>query len=141
MSTAIAGARELTGEVRPVEGRAEIEPLEVLHAERRALLREYSKLRALHGSNGKWDAKRKMMLEAMKIKARANMTKRGDKITEAAVDAEAHADDDYTSFVIDGITGSTRYVEVETLVKEIEERIESRTAELYFVGKEIGLQR
>jgi hypothetical protein len=129
-----------TGELSALEERADIESLEHLHAERRKLLPEYASLRALHGPNGKWDAKRKAMLEAMKIRARMELTKDGGKTTEAAVDALGHADEQYVRFVDEGVEGATRYVVLETEMSELEELIRNREIALSVYGKEVTLR-
>lgn len=131
---------DYTGEMSALEDRADVASLEGLHAERRKLLPEYAKLRALHGTFGKWDARRKAMLEAMKIKARDEMTRNGEKITDAAVDARGHADDTYIAFIDRGIEDATRYVELETQISEIEERIRNREIALSVYGKEVSLR-
>ena len=129
-----------SGELTALEDRAEVSSLDGLHAERRALLTEYATLRALHGPGGKWDARRKAMLEAMKIRARLDMTARAEKITESAVDAYGHADPQYIAFVDQGILDATRYVELETAISEIEERIRNREIALSVYGKEVSLR-
>lgn len=131
---------EWDGALTALEDRSGVESLEHLHAERRLLLPEYSALRALHGPGGKWDNRRKAMLEAMKIRARMELTKDGGKATEAAIDAYGHADPQYVAFVDEGIAGHTRYVELETAITEIEEKIRSREICLSVYGKEISLR-
>jgi hypothetical protein len=129
-----------TGELTPLEDRSETESLEGLHAARRALLPEYRMLRALHGPGGKWDARRKAMLEAMKIRARMDMTARAEKITESAVDAYGHADEQYVAFVEQGIADAARLVDLETAISEIEERIRNREIGQQVYGKEVSLR-
>ncbi len=129
------------GECTALESRFDLASLEGLHALRRQMLPEYAALRALHGPGGKWDAKRKAMLEAMKIRARMELTKNGEKVTEAAIDSYGHADTQYVAFIEEGIAGATRLVELETAVTEIEERIRDRESSMYLVGKEAGLAR
>lgn len=143
--TLIAGghtpATDWDGALTSLEARAEIDSLEDLHARRRSLLREYAPLRALHGPGGKWDARRKAMLEATKVQARMDMQKAGEKITESAVDTAGHAHENYIKFIEDGITSATRYVELETEISEIEERIKNRETVLYVFGQEMKLAR
>jgi hypothetical protein len=129
-----------SGELTALEERSSIESLEHLHAERRKLLPEYAQLRALHGTSGKWDAKRKALLEAMKIKARMEMNSRQEKVTEGAVDALAHADEQYVAFIDRSIEDATRFVVVETEVQEIEELIRNREIALSVYGKEVTLR-
>ncbi len=124
-----------------MEAKASIDSLDALHAKRRQILPEYALLRALHGPNGKWDARRKARLEAAKIGARIDLVKTGEKVTEALVDAMGHGDAGYVQFIEDGITGATRYVELDAEMTEIEEQLENRTAMLYAWGRELGLQR
>jgi hypothetical protein len=126
---------------RDIEDKAGIESLEQLHSLRRQLLPEYKTLKALHGPFGKWDFRRKARLEAAKIQARIDVSKTGEKYTEAMIDTMGHADAGYIQFIEDGIDGATRYVEVETEMNELAERVESRIAELYAWGKEAGLAR
>lgn len=128
-----------SGALSDLEAKAEIDSLGDLQQRRRQLLPEYASLRALHGPNGKWDAKRKSYLEAMKIKARLALKESGEKITDATVDAYAHADDAYVQFLLDGELAATRFVEVETSITELEERIENRKAVLYAWSRESQL--
>lgn len=134
-------APDFTGELTPLESRAEIASLEGLHVERRQLLREYAPLRALHGPNGKFDNKRKALLEACKIRARMALQKAGEKTTDAAVDAAGHADEQYVSFIDQGIASAVRYIELETQVSEIEERIRNREISLLCYNSEAKLAR
>jgi hypothetical protein len=129
------------GEVSALESRADVASLEGLHAERRQLLPEYSTLRALHGSNGKWDVRRKALLEAMKVRVRMELAARNEKITDATVDALAHGADQYIEFIDQGIYGATRYVVLETQISEIEERIRNREIGLYSYNAESRLAR
>ena len=141
--TIIAGghspATDWAGELTDLEARADIDSLLHLHAERRALLPVYAQLRALHGPNGKWDAKRKQLLEATKIRARMVCQQKQEKVTEGLVDAMAHADEQYVEFIDQGIAGATRYVEMETAISEIEERIRGREFALLAYNAETRL--
>ncbi len=106
-----------------------------------ATIPELKALRALHGKGGKWDAKRKAMLEATKIRARMEAMKAGEKVTESYIDTLGHADSQYSDFIEQGIAGGIRLVELETLHAEIQERIESRKAELYYEAQTAWLER
>lgn len=143
--TLVAGGHrpidDWSGELTALESRAETESLEALHVQRRQILPEYAYLRAMHGAGGKWDNKRKALLEAMKIRARDDMTAKGEKITESAVDARGHADDQYVSFIDQGIANATRYVELETEISEIEEKIKGREIALMCYSSETRLGR
>lgn len=128
-------------EVRPIEQRAEVDALGFLHAERRQLLVQLNPLRALHGPGGKWDSKRKALLEAMKVKYRMAFAEAGQKATDAAVDANAHADEQYVRFVDEGITGHIDYLRLQNDYDELTERIRSREIELLAYNGELKLAR
>lgn len=129
------------GDCTALESRAEIASLEGLHHERRVLLPEYAALRALHGPNGKWDNRRKALLEGLKIRARMEAQQRQEKTTEAYIDALAHAEPQYLALIDEGIDGATRYVMLDIAVSEIEERISSRQTELLAYNNELRLAR
>ncbi len=134
-------APEFNGELTDLECRADLDSLQGLQQERRQLLREYAPLKALHGPFGKFDFKRKAMLEACKIRARMEMQQKGEKITESAVDALGHADPQYIAFVDEGIVAATRYIELDLAVTEIEERIRNREFSLLAFNAEAKLAR
>lgn len=127
------------GELTDLEQRASIDSLEDLHVRRRQLLPEYATLRALHGPGNKWDARRKTMLSAIAIRVRMNPPA-GIKITDDTVDALAHGDDQYVTFVDEGIASHTRYIVLETEMNELEERIRNREFCLTAYGREISLR-
>lgn len=134
-------ATDWSGELTALESRADIDSLEDLHTRRRQLLPEYGALRALHGSNGKWDAKRKQMLEAIKVRVRMDARKREEKVTEAYIDALAHADESYDKMITESIVAATRYFELECEMSEIEERIRSRELAILAYNAEARLSR
>lgn len=146
--TIIAGGRSLAvdmsdfeEELTALESRASLESLESLHQQRRQLLPEYAKLAALHGIGGKWDARRKQYLEAAKIRCRAEASASNSKVTEAYVDALAHADEGYGRLVDEGIASATRYFELRTLMDEIEEKIKNRELSMLAYNAETRLAR
>lgn len=132
---------DYTGECTALESRADVAALEGLHHERRQLLPEYRTLAALHGPGGKWDAKRKALLEALKVRHRMALQQRSEKVTDATVDALAHGDDQYIAFIDQGIAGHERYVELAVAMTELEERIKDRDHGLYAFSAEARLQR
>lgn len=134
-------APAFNGELTELESRADLDSLEGLQVERRQLLPEFAPLKALHGPFGKFDHKRKAMLEACKIRARMEMQQKGEKITEAAVDALGHADGQYIAFIDEGIVNATRYIELDIAVSEIEERIRNREFSLLAFNAEARLGR
>lgn len=124
-----------------LEDRAQVDALGDLHARRRALLVTLAPLKALHGHNGIWDDKRKALLEAMKVKARMALTEAGQKATEGMVDAMAYADEQYASFIDDGIAARIDFINQQNELSEIEERIRSREIELLCYNSEAKLAR
>lgn len=126
------------GELSELESKANVTSLEGLHVARRQLLPEYSALRALHGPGNKWDSRRKAILSAIKVRVRMSTPPNG-KWTEDAIDAAAHADDQYAAFIDQGIDSATRYVILENAMAEISERIEDRKSGLYLFGAEARL--
>jgi len=129
------------GELTAFESRAEIDSLDDLQTRRRQLMPEYAALRALHGSFGKWDARRKQMLSAIQVSVRMEARQREEKVTEAYVEQLAHADDRYAQLVEDGIVGATRYYELETEISEIEEKIRNRELCILAFNAEAKLAR
>jgi hypothetical protein len=125
---------------RSVESRAEVESLDALHAERRALLADFARLRALHGPFGAFDAKRKAMLSAVAVRVRMELQAKGEKTTEAFIDAAAHADEQYQRFLDESVREKVAFIEADTRMNEIEERIRSRETELNCYRAELGLR-
>lgn len=133
-------ADEWGGDLTALESRADVDSLEDLHQRRRQIMPEYSVLRALHGPFGKWDAKRKAMLCAVKVRVRMATQTAAQKITEAAIDDEGHADAQYIRVVDEGIDGATRYAMLDMEISEIEEKIRSREIGLRAYSVEAGLR-
>ena len=127
--------------VRELEQRAGVDSLGDLHARRRTLLAQLGPLKALHGHNGLWDNKRKQMLEAIKVRVRMTLEADGKKGTDAAVDALAHADEQYARFIDAGITDRIDYLTLQNEADEIAERIRSREIELLAYNSEVKLAR
>ncbi len=130
-----------SGELTPLEDRAGIDSLEWLHVQRRQILPEYAMLKARHGSFGKFDFLRKAMLEACKIRARMEAQQKQEKLTESYVDSLGHADPQYVAFIDEGIMQAVRYVELETAMSEIEEKIRNREFCLTAYSRELSLAR
>jgi hypothetical protein len=125
----------------PLESRADVEPLEALHAQRRQIVGQLAPLRALHGPGGTWDARRKQMVEACKIRARMAARERGEKVTETYIDAEGHADPQYFAFLDQAERDKIEYVNLDNQVQELEERIRNREFSLTAYSAEIRLGR
>lgn len=128
-------------EVRAIEGRAEVECLGDLHAQRRQLLDVLAPLKALHGPFGVFDDRRKQLCETLKIRARATLTEQGVKVTEAAVDAHAYADPQYETLLDEAVAARIEYLKLENQLSELNERIRSRELELNVYAAEVRLAR
>jgi phage gp46-like protein len=126
--------------VRAVELRAEVDALGDLHARRRQLLLTLAPLKALHGHNGIWDDRRKQLLEAMKCKHRIAFAEAGHRATDAAVEANAYADEQYERFLDDGIAARIDYITQQNAMDELNERIRSREIELLVRNAELKMQ-
>jgi hypothetical protein len=138
----MTGFAEVTREaVRGVEERSGVESLDALHAERRQINKELLPLKALYGSHSVWDAKRQAMGRALQIKARMAIEARGEKPTEKYVEAEALGSPEFEGFVDRAISDRIRFLELETELQEVEERIRSREVELLVFNSELKLSR
>ena len=121
------------------EGKAEVEPIAYLQDLRRQMTPSYAALKALHGPANRWDARRKAMLSAIKVRVRLDLKQKGEKATDDTVDALAHADEQYQAFIDEGIDGAIAFTELQTRWDEIAERIENRKIELQCYNGEIRL--
>lgn len=126
-------------DVRAIEGKADVESLGVLHHLRRELLKELAPLKALHGPFGLFEDKRKQMIEAMKVKVRQERPVGAPKLSNDAVDALAHAHQDYVSFLDTAEDARINYIRKANDLSEIEERIRSRDIEIQFATAELRL--
>lgn len=142
VSSAPVAYDELTADtLKAVESRAETDSLGDLHQRRRMLLEQLAPLSALYGNFGLWDARRKQLLEAMKVKHRMQLAQDGTKATEGLIDALAHADEQYERFLDDSYQSKIEFIKMDNELSEILERIESRNTELHVYGKELSLAR
>lgn len=101
-----------------IERRLGLEPIESVLATRSALVAEVADLRAKYGSFGTFDPERKTKLATIKMRIRAQMVASGVKVTESAMDDEAHADPDYVTY----ITTATRH---RATLQILEDRIQA----------------
>jgi hypothetical protein len=99
-----------------VEEKLGVVPVEELLAERDELVKAIAPLWALYGPGGTWEAKRKILLATLAQKYRALALVDGKKVTEAAIDDQAHADDDYAAFV-------QRATEERDALKRLDDRV------------------
>lgn len=125
----------------PLEARAEIDALQALHARRRAIVAALAPLRALHGMNGCWDAKRKQLLEACKVRARMLLQQKNEKTTESYIDALGHTDSQYERFLDESIQAKIEWVLKENEMAELTDLIRNRETCLNAYNAELKLAR
>ena len=127
---------------RALEERADVEPLEALHHERRSLLPKHSKLWALYGPGGTADDRRKAYLAVIALELRQGPPVAGAKgWTDGLLDTAARADTRYREFLDKATSGRAKLKVLETRLSEIEDRIESREVELRAYTAEMRMTR
>ena len=125
----------------PLENRAEVSSLDALHEKRKDILVEFGPLKAMHGSFGMFDHKRKAMVSAMKIKCRMRLMAAGGKVTDDIVDAEAHCDPQYLSWLDEQMADKVRFVNLEAELDTIQELVRNRELGLQIFNSEAKLAR
>jgi hypothetical protein len=114
-----------------LEYRANTLSLDELHAKRRLLMERNARLFALYGAFGHYDDHRKRMVEALKVKARMELSQgRDKKPTEAEIDANAYGSEQYGRFIDTALDEKIEYLKLATEIGEVEELIRSREIEL-----------
>jgi len=111
-----------------VEEAIGIPPVEELLAERQQLVERVAELRARHGAFGTFDALRKSKLATLKMLLRAQAQRDQRKITEAALEDEAHAHPEYTDFVIQATRERAELTKAEGLIANIDATIQRANA-------------
>ena len=124
-----------------LEERASIASLEELQTRRRLLIERNTKLFALHGAFGHYDDHQKRMVEALKVKARMELSVgREKKPTEAEIDAAAYGSEAYGRFIDEALSEKIDYLKIATEIEEIQEAIRSREMELTAYSRELTLR-
>ena len=114
----------MTNPRQAIEARLGIQNIEELLDERRTLVGKVANLRAMFGSFGTWDSKRKLLLSGIKQKIRAQMVAASAKITEANLDDEAHASPEYGQFILDSTRQRAEWIDLENHVQDINDLIQ-----------------
>lgn len=140
-SSAPASEGSWEGELSALESRAEIDCLDDLQQRRRALIASRGRLLALFGPFGLFDDRRKQFLEAQKILARRALTEQGAKVTEAMVEAEAYGSKAYQTLLDNALDDRVEFLNVQTELSDIEEKIKNRESALWVYGQELKLAR
>ena len=124
---------------RELESRAGIGSLDDLLAERRTLVIQVAPLRAKYGSFGTADNLRKIELSKIAAIIRAEKALIPEKVTEAAIDQLAHADDRYIAFVTQLTDERRDWIILEDAISAIEDRIRADRALVQFAAAEARL--
>jgi hypothetical protein len=134
VGTTVAAETTLTD----IEARAGIESLDALQAKRRALIARVAPIRALRDT---FDARRRERRGA--ILALINAERAMEKLAPLAAtisETAASGDPRYKEFLDECEAAFATLAVLENDIVSTTERIESRKAELYYIGKEVGLQ-
>lgn len=130
-----------------LESRADVESLEAMHAERRALLPRFSELAAKFkgGNSASADTKRKQhrALVSKRILAewKENAKPDAKEPSETALERMANADVEHIAFVEKLEREFTEYVLLEYRITEIQERIRNRETCLNVYNAELRMAR
>ena len=111
-----------------------LQPIGDLLEERGVLIERLATLRARYGPWGTWDHERKVRLSAIKGRIRAQMTAAGAKVSNDHLDDLAHADPDYTDFVITATMERADWVRLEAQVDAIDATINRGQAVARLIG-------
>ena len=131
-----------TGEVLGLEARAEVESLEAMQHERRALLPRFATLAAKFkgGNSASADTKRKQHRALVAKRILADW--KGEKEpSEAALERMANADVEHIAFCETMEREFTEYVLLEYKIVEVQERIRNRETCLNVYNAELRLSR
>jgi hypothetical protein len=144
MATAIA-PREDTA-ATDLEGRAQVESLDALHAQRRAKVTEYAPLAARfkggggQGSSSDAARKRHRALVAKKILVEMGNPIGKEAPSEAALERQANAHLEHIAFCEKLEEDFVKFIVLENEINELNERIRSREVELRCYNAEIQLR-
>lgn len=88
----------MTQDKGDIERGLQVDPIDELLASLDATQEAWAKYAALYGPGGLFDNQRKIMLSIIMLKVRDEI-KDGERVTDALVDARAHAHPDYVAFI------------------------------------------
>lgn len=121
---------------REAEGRAGVEAIDLLHAERDKVVGELAPLRAIYGAFGTADHLRKVELARTRQIVQARAVLDGKKLTQDDLDMGARLHEDYVGYIAEMTTGRTRWIQLEERLTAIDQRIQRGQALLRFVANE-----
>jgi len=120
-----------------LETRAGVESLETLHAERRKIIKAMAPLEMLVGSGGeRWTAKRRQHRDVI---GKLIQAEAGKEVAANKLEQLANADDRHVKFCEETEARYIEYMTWRTALDEVNERIESRLAEMRFATAEARL--
>lgn len=122
-----------------IERRLGLEPIESVLTHRAQLVAEVAGLRAKFGSFGTFDAERKTKLATIKMRIRAQMTASGVKLTESAMDDEAHADLDYIAYITDATRSRAKLQVLEDQIQAVNDMLQRDKTLAHFSAQELRL--
>lgn len=123
------------------EHRMGVVPLETLLAERDTLVKQVAPLRAKYGAWGTFEALRKIRLAQLAQLKRAELLRDGERLTEAAIEDAAHADERYVDFVTQATSERATWAVLENRVQGITDTIMRGQSVARFVTAETALLR
>jgi hypothetical protein len=125
--------------MQEAESRASVEPIDSLLDERAHLVEKAATLHGLHGTPMVWDAKRKALVMQIRHRLRGQYmaVHGGKRPTEAQLDEEAHADDDYVAFITETLTQRAEFYRLTKAIEAIDMRCNRGQALIRFVSSEV----
>lgn len=123
---------------RELEGRATVESLEELHQQRRDIIELLAPLELLFGSGGdRWTAARRQHRDGI---AKTLLSENSGKdLAQNRLEMLANGDPRHQRFVEETEAKYPKYMMLKTALSEVEERIESRLAEMRFSVSEMRM--
>jgi hypothetical protein len=97
-------------------------------------------LYAVYGPGGTWEAERKALLCILAVSIREGYQSKQQKVTEAQLDQEAHADHGYEERINLATEERTKMALLDAEIAAKERRYELARARLYLAGRIAGLQ-
>ena len=122
-----------------IEARIGVESIDSLLARRRELVERHAELAAVFGSFGTLEHQRKIELALIGARLRAEYTAAGVKVTEAALDAGAHADPSYIAFITKATEQRAEWARVENELESIDATIRRDQSLIHYLAAESRL--
>lgn len=130
--------------VRHVEAVADVEAIDMLHADRRKVIKEMKHFKAWYGAFGMYDDYRKQYLSTLIVLVKempeADGSKRAKPMSDKEADARAHAHPKYKEFLDRCQKDRIKYIQLDIMLTEIEERIRSRDLEIQHATRSLRLE-